>query len=520
MKIKFSGANFVLPDQAFSTELFTTDGVVSEAGDFDQEVDLGGGFVFPAFRDGHAHPLFAGREADGPVVTGAKTIEDIQEILIRYRQSNPDRIWIEGGAYDRSIVPDGRFLASWIDRAISDVPVILHASDHHTIWVNSKALELIEEPVPNLASGSVDLDDHGRPAGVLREPEAMALVLDRAPAKELSREVVALVWADRELASFGVVTAQDAWITPGMTEVYIEAIKTNQLLLDYNLAFKMEPGNWQESIRFAVEDRQKIRQVNSPSLTANTVKFFADGVFGSGTAAVLEPYLDISNSHGEPLWTSIELTKAALAAAEQNFQLHIHAIGDAGVRQALDVIEATQKTLGKPKLPSVIAHAELISNQDIPRFTELGVIANMQPLWAQCDGMLLSCQPRLGIKRLEALYRMRDLLDSGATISFGSDWPVSSPNPLSGIATAISRTTAAGEPAGGWTIEQAISSEEALDAYTSKVQYQLSGNLSAPLAIGQPADFIVLDSDILRVSADELRKSKVLATYKSAKRIY
>jgi predicted amidohydrolase YtcJ len=397
---------------------------------------------------------------------------------------------------------------------------VLHASDHHTIWVNSKALELIPSPLPQLISGSIDVDTSGAPTGVLREPQAMALVLDKAPARTIEQEVDSLAWADKLLAKQGIVQAQDAWITLGMTEIYLAAVSQGVLALDYNLAFKIEPQHWKKSIEFAVADREKVIAAASPKLSAKTVKFFADGVFGSGTASVLEPYLDNLHSHGEPLWSEAELKAACLEAAKLGFQLHIHAIGDAGVRQALDAIEFAQEQQGKPKLPNVIAHAELISDSDIPRFAKLNVIANMQPLWAQADGMLMSCVPRLGMGRIDQLYRMRDLIDSGATIAFGSDWPVSSSNPLLGIATAISRTTSLGEPTGGWVIEQAISAEEAINSYTANVEYQVSGVFSTPLSTHQTADFVVLDTDLRNASAFEIRQAKVLATYKNANKIY
>jgi predicted amidohydrolase YtcJ len=521
LKTKFTGASFYNPSsKTFEQELFAEDGLVSSPGAFDKEVKLERGYVFPAFRDGHAHPIFAGREAAGPVVTEAKSIAQIQEVLRRYRIANPDQVWIEGGAYDRSIVEGGIFLASWLDEAVSDVPVVLHASDHHTIWVNSKALELIPSPLPALISGSLDVDASGAPTGVLREPQAMALVLDKAPARSIEQEVASLAWADKLLAKQGIVQAQDAWITLGMTEIYLAAVSQEVLALDYNLAFKIEPHEWVKSFEFAKIDREKVIALGHAQLSAKTVKFFADGVFGSGTASVLEPYLDNLHSHGEPLWSESELKAACLEAAKLGFQLHIHAIGDAGVRQALDAIEFAQEQRGKPKLPNVIAHAELISDSDIPRFAKLNVIANMQPLWAQADGMLMSCVPRLGIGRIDQMYRMRDLIDSGATIAFGSDWPVSSSNPLLGIATAISRTTSLGEPTGGWVIEQAISAEEAINSYTADVEYQLSGVLSTPLSTNQTADFIVLDTDLRNASAIEIRQAKVLATYKNAYKIY
>lgn len=520
LKLKFTEASFYNPaTKSFEQELFAEDGVVISPGAFDKEVKLAPGYVFPAFRDGHAHPVFAGREAAGPVLSNAKSITVIQEILSSYRNANPDQTWIEGGAYDRSIVEGGIFLASWLDEAVSDVPVVLHASDHHTIWVNSKALELIPSPLPELISGSIDIDASGFPTGVLREPQAMAVVLDKAPVRTIEQEVSALVWADKVLAKQGIVQAQDAWITSGMTEIYLAAVSEDALLLDYNLAFKIEPHEWVMSLEFAKLDREKVLALANAQLTAKTCKFFADGVFGSGTASVLEPYLDDANNNGEPLWSSSELEAACLSAAELGFQLHIHAIGDAGVRQALDAIEHVQTRLGIPDLPNVIAHAELISDSDIARFAKLNVIANMQPLWAQADGMLMSCVPKLGIERIDQMYRMRDLLDGGAVIAFGSDWPVSSSNPILGIATAVTRQTADAKPEGGWVIEQAISAAEALERYSSSVVFQLTGSKADPLSIGQSCDFIVLDQNPLEVAPQYLRDINVLATFKSGQKI-
>jgi predicted amidohydrolase YtcJ len=355
--------------------------------------------------------------------------------------------------------------------------------------------------------------------GVLREPQAMALVLDKAPVRTIEQEMALLAWADKLLASQGIVQAQDAWITPGMTEIYLAAVSEDALLLDYNLGFKIEPHEWVKSIDFAKADREKVLALGNAQLTAKTCKFFADGVFGSGTASVLEPYLDDDHNHGEPLWGVSELNAACLEASSLGFQLHIHAIGDAGVRQALDAIEYVQKLQGKPRLPSVIAHAELISDADVARFAELNVVANMQPLWAQADGMLMSCAPRLGIGRLDQMYRMRDLIDSGGEIAFGSDWPVSSSDPILGIATAVTRQTADSKPEGGWVIEQALSVAEAFASYSSSVIYQLTGQKTQPLSVGESCDFIVLNQNPFEVSAQNLRNIKVLTTFKAGKKI-
>lgn len=423
-------------------------------------------YLHPAFRDGHAHPLFAGRESLGPRVDGLNSIQKIVEVVSKYAHENPEQYWIVGGAYDRSL--ERTFLASWLDIACKDRPVVLHASDHHTIWVNSKALELagLQDSAPDVSPGFCDVDESGKPTGTLRESGAMDLVLSKIPALSMEQELRALDWAQEQMLAAGIVQVQDAWIEKGMTEIYLEALKRDKLKVRVNLAARITPENFYGDFQYFEDMRKRVRETDSDLLTFNTAKFFADGVLGSGTAAVLEPYVH-NHSFGEPVWDTAELESATKHYAAAGYQLHIHAIGDRGVRTALDVIEKAPRT----NFPAVIAHAELVDTQDIPRFAKLGVVANMQPLWARPDGMLLSCEPNLGRERLDRLYRMRDLLDSGATLSFGSDWPVSSVRPLEGIQAAVTRSYLGSD---SWVPQQCISVEEALTAYTSKVLIQLN----------------------------------------------
>lgn len=417
----------------------------------------------PAFRDGHAHPIFAGREALGPQLDGLKSIELILQTVAKFANDNPTTEWIVGGAYERSLADT--FLASWLDAVVPDRPVVLHASDHHTIWVNSEALRRagVLDNFPQVFPGFADTDSAGRPTGTLRESGAMDVVLSCIPPLSMEAELKALAWSQERLLQNGIVQVQDAWIERGMAEIYLEALERNQLKVATNLAFRVTPENFERDLEYFLDLRQKVQEANSHLLTAKTAKFFADGVLGSGTAAVLEPYID-THTHGEPVWDVLQLQQAANLYAEQGFQLHIHAIGDAAVRDALSVIEAAPRGA----LPSVIAHAELISNDDISRFAKLGVIANMQPLWARPDGMLLSCKPRIG-ERLEQMYKVRSLLNAGATVSFGSDWPVSSVSPLEGIQTAVTRSFEGNSN----NLAEAIDVDQALYAYTTAVRKQL-----------------------------------------------
>ena len=456
---------------------------------------------YPAFRDGHAHPLFAGREALGPQVTGLESIEEIVKAVKKWADANPGD-WIVGGAYDRSLATT--FLASWLDAEIPDRPVVLHASDHHTIWVNSEALKRagVHERFPEVAIGHADLDEDGRPTGTLRESGAMEIVLKAIPARTMDQELRALQWAHREMLSVGITQVQDAWIERGMAEIYLEALDSNQLDVATNLAFRITPENFEAHFEYFNQLRQEISARNNPLLNVKTAKFFADGVFGSGTAAVLEPYLP--GGHGEPVWDDILLARATAKYAAEGYQLHVHAIGDAAVRSSLNAIESGQSGL----LPSVITHAELVNHEDIPRFARLGVIANFQPLWAKPDSMLLSCKHWLGEDRLEQMYAMRSFLNAGAMISFGSDWPVSSQNPLLGIQTAVTRQYQGKVLAP----QERISLSEALVAYTDAVTYQLGGSIQG--------EEISLDQDLLKVPVTEIGQVKVVAVNRAGKTIW
>ena len=203
------------------------------------------------------------------------------------------------------------------------------------------------------------------------------------------------------------------------------------------------------------------------------MKFFADGVIENETGALLAPYCSALHNHGQRNWEGDALAEAARRVDDLGLQIHIHAIGDAAVRQALDAIEYVVRHNGPRDRRPVIAHAQLVDDADIGRFAELGVIPNMQPLWAQLDALMtVLTVPRLGTERADKQYRIRSIEESGAPLAFGSDWPVSSGAPLDGIAVAVSRQTTDGEPEGGWTPDEILPIERALSAYTAGVAYQ------------------------------------------------
>ncbi len=480
----------------------------------DSHVNLTGHLIAPAFGEGHAHPLFAGREADGPAVTGLTSVDAITAEVERYAQHDPDG-WIVGGAYEAALIESGDFDAHWLDAVVSDRPVLLHAVDHHTIWVNSKALEIaaITSATKDPQGGAIARRDDGSPKGTLRESAAMDLVLSKIPPRTLAQDVDALAYAAKRLLESGITFATDSWMEPGMAAIYKAAHDQGRLPIDLNLAFLVSQEDWREQRERINNDRALFDGIDC--INASAVKFLSDGALSSGTAALLDEYADRPGYSGITVWSTAELTEAVTHFDALHYQIHIHAIGDAAVRQALDVIEVMQAKNPQWDRRPVIVHAQLISDLDLARFAELGVIANMQPLWMYLDPMNKELiAPRIGTRN-DLQYRLRDMVDAGIDIAFGSDWPITSEVPLLALGVPVHRSEP-GSKAAPWSPEQAITLDESWAFYTTGVAYQnyREHDLGA-LEIGMRADFIVLDQNPWVIDVREIHRVKITAVYKA-----
>jgi predicted amidohydrolase YtcJ len=499
-------------------------GAAAIAAEADQTIDFAGAFVMPAFADGHAHPLFAGREAQGPKVNGLQSVAEIVAEVKRFAEANPDSKWIIGGAYEAAIIERGDFDSHWLDEAVNDRPVLLHAVDHHTIWVNSKALEIagITSMTKDPDGGTIARRADGSPKGTLREPAAMDLISKLAPERTLQDELNAIAWASDQNLAAGVTCSMDAWVEDGMTEIYVEAAKSGHLKIDMNLTFLAQPEKWRSRIDYFGQMGELVEALpKTAGLTAKSVKFICDGALSAGTAAILAPYLDDPTSKGLLIWSDAEIIEAATTFDKEHLQLHIHAIGDAAVRQALDAIEAVIASNPNWDRRPVITHAQLIDPVDLPRFAALGVIANFQPLWTYLDPMNKELiLPRIGEARNNQQYQLRKVIDTGAQISFGSDWPITDFTPLAALAVPVHRQSPDKQPPQGWSIEQAITIEEAMHFYTAAVAYQLFREADyGTLEVGKVADFIVLDRNPMQTNPHEVRELKVLATYRKGQKV-
>lgn len=514
--------------------LLVVDGVVRAVGDQAhglasgtpsvEHVDLDGGFLMPSFGDGHSHPLYGGLEAAGPPVRDCGSVDEIVLAVKQFAADNPDQEWIVGASYDGSLAPDGLFDSRWLDAAVPDRPVVLRAWDYHTMWCNSVAIERagITADTPDPVLGEIPHRADGSVLGTLREWGATDLVSAVMPVRDEKTRVAALGTAADYFLARGVTWAQDAWVEPGDLATYIAAARAEALRMRFNLALYADPRHFDSQVTKFAESRRLVEQTGSPLLTAHTVKFFADGVIENETGALLAPYCSGLHNHGMRTWEGDSLAEAARRVDELGLQIHIHAIGDAAIRQALDAIEYAIKCNPHRDRRPVIAHVQLVDDADLGRFAELGVIPNMQPLWAQMDALMtVLTVPRLGAERSDKQYRLRSLATSGAPLALGSDWPVSSGAPLDGIAVAASRRTAAGDPDGGWTPHEILPIQETLSAYTAGVAYQAfaEGNWGK-IVTGASADLVWLDRDPRKTPVLELPAVTVRATYLRGQSVY
>ena len=506
MSTLYTNARFWSADQEIFHDLLVKDSIILATGEKTKEftaestIDLNGAFIIPAFLDGHAHPIFAGREAAGPKINGINSIEEIKAQVKAFAQANPKTPWIIGGAYEAAIIEGGDFDAKWLDEVVSDRPVVLHAVDHHTIWVNSKAIEVagITSATKDPQGGTIARNSDGSAKGTLREPSAMALVLNHAPANTIESDIAAITYACAEYRKVGVIAAIDSWCEKDMARAYIAAAKTNQLTIAFNLSLLATPTTWSDDIDDFNAIREQCLELDNPSqLQANSIKFLLDGALSAGTAHLTQAYEDDPSSHGIAIWSDDELLNALVAYDALQYQVHLHAIGDAAVKQALDAIEAMQRINPPWDRRPVIVHAQLVRDEDLSRFAQLGVIANIQPLWCYMDPMNKELiAPRIGNERNNQQYRLRSMVKAGAMIAFGSDWPVTSHVPMQAIGVPVTRTNAADGVTEPWVIEQALTMNESLTFYTKNAAYQLfRENEFGTLEVGKRAAFLVLDSD-------------------------
>jgi predicted amidohydrolase YtcJ len=505
--------------------------VLAMAGGRTEVRDLGGGAVFPGFIDAHVHPLRGGSELLRCSLLGLSTLADYQEAIARYAAQRPDLPWIEGGGWSMDAFDRGVPAATQLDVAVADRPAILFNRDLHTAWVNSAALAQagITAASPDPADGRIERDERGQPTGALHEG-AMGLVAGLVPAPDAGFLAQSMLAAQRHLHSLGITGWQDAAVTtdPDVAEVYQALVRSGELTARVVGAQWFDRGRGADQISELTQRRDAF---TSPSFRLTSVKIMLDGVCETHTAALSEPYLDgdgqPTGNAGISFFDDEALRDYVRRLDAEGFQLHFHAVGDRAVTQALDALEAARAANGPGPGRHHIAHVQVMGDADVPRFRRLGVTVNAQPLWARLEPQMTRLTlPFLGPERGRRQYRFGDLENTGAAMAFGSDWPVSTPDPFREIHVAVNRTPVPEQtswtPADGVFLpDQRLSLLSAVRAFTLGSAYVNGAEASSgSLAVGKSADFIVTDRNPFDGPPDFIWRTTVLETWVAGRQVY
>jgi len=493
-------------------------------------VNLRGRLAIPAFGDAHVHPVQGGLESLRCNLLGTRSRQDCLDAIAAYSATLPPDAWVLGGGWSMPGFPGGTPTAADLDAVTGGRPTFLPNRDHHTAWVNTAALTLagVTARTPDPADGRIERDYAGFPAGALHDG-AMRLVADYVPTPSAAELTAALLAAQRHLHSLGITSVQDACVGDagelGMPDAF-DAYR--RAAADRLLTCRVTGALWWDRARglHQMPDLQTRREAADGGgfFRATTVKLMLDGVCETFTAAMGAPYLD---GHGHPtdhagrlFIEPAELAEAVGQLADLGFQLHFHAIGDRAISVALDALAAlpaAQRATGRHHL----AHLQFISPPDLDRFARLGAVANFQPLWACEDEQNTELtMPFVGPERAGWQYRIGTILRRGARVAFGSDWPVSSADPLQEMHVAVNRVLSArlGEPGSAETTRpllpaEAITLDAAIDAFTAGVAYvNHEEDVAGTLAPGMLADFAVLDQDLYVIPPREIGTASVAMT--------
>ncbi|WP_328675823.1 amidohydrolase [Streptomyces sp. NBC_00343] len=497
------------------------------AGPRTQVVDLAGRLLLPGFQDAHVHPVPAGLELTQCDLTRAKTAEDTIAAVRAYADAHPEREWITGGGWSMEAFEGGTPTKELLDSVVPDRPVYLPNRDHHGAWVNSRALQLagITRDMPDPVDGRIERDASGEPAGTLQEG-AMQLVGRLTPPATQADRLAALLHAQRHLHALGITAWQDALVGEflGMddpSDAYLAAAREGSLTARVVGALWWDRERGAEQIPELVDRRTAL---SHGRFSASSVKLMLDGVAETGTAALLDPYLDkcgcATANRGTSFIDPEQLPKYVTELDALGFQCHFHALGDRAVRDALDAVEAARAVNGPSDTRPHLAHLQVVHPDDVARFVRLGAVANIQPLWAahepQMDELTI---PFLGPQRALWQYPFGALLRSGATLAAGSDWPVSSPDPLQGIHVAVNRV----EPGGTGPVflpGERLDLAAAITAYTAGSAYANHLDETGRIAEGALADLVVLDRDPFAAPPEEIGESQVALTYVGGTEVY
>jgi predicted amidohydrolase YtcJ len=483
---------------------------------------LPGTLMLPGFHDAHVHPIGGGTSLEECDISGLNARAAVLARIKACARANPATPWVRGRGWELPVFPAANPRRELLDSLVPDRPAYFTAADGHSAWVNSRALAIggVTAATADPPRGRIERDARGAPSGTLRE-SAARLVSSHLPAYTHDDRVRALRRALALANQYGITSLIDASVDSAALAAWLELERRGELTARVVAAIHVDPAGGAAQVRPLA---RLGRSYTGPLLRATAAKIYADGVLESKTAAVLEPYLggppdDRGRANLEPA----TFDSLVIALDREGFQVHVHAIGDRGVREALDAFEAARRANGPRDSRHQIAHLEMIDTADVPRFAALGVYANFQPLWAWNDSYIRDLTaPILGPERSSRLYPIGSVVRHGGTLVAGSDWPVSSLNPLEAIQVAVTRRAPDDTVAGpAWLPNEVVSLEEIVRAYTvngarASFEERDTGTISA----GKAADLIVLDRDLFAIRPQDIHRARVVLTLLEGRVVY
>lgn len=481
-------------------------------------IDAAGGLVLPGFVDAHVHLGLAASDALQCDLAGAASLAEIDARVRAFAARPGAGEWVRGGGWDRALFPATGPTAAQLDALVPDRPAMLLDADHHAAWVNTAALRRagIDADTPDPADGRIGRAEGGAPSGFLADG-ALALLSSVVPEPDAAMLAGGIVTASRMLLAAGVTGWQEAALgsyggIPDFTDAYRRALAggelrgraTGAILVPFDL-----PGDDVDA--FVAPCLDLARENAAHGFTTTTAKLMLDGIVESRTAALLAPYADDPLDRGRSHFTPERVQRIVPALNAAGIAVHVHALGDRAVRDALDGFAAVAPA-DRARVRNHIAHLQLVHPDDVPRFAQLNVTANAQPFWAYESELFRSLTlPFLGADRARELYVFRSLADAGARLAIGSDWPVTTYEPWHGMHVAVNRRVPGdvGTPPLG--PEQALPLAVALDAAT-RGSADLLGLPGGVLAPGAAADIVVTDRDPFAGPPADIHCTRAVAT--------
>ena len=524
-------ANAVAVTDGAISAVGTDAAILRLAGGATEIVDLEGRMLLPGFQDAHVHPPSSGLEMLRCSLSEAYSLSEYERIVSDYAAAHPDDGWITGGGWSMDVFPGGNPSREVLDRIVPDRPVFLSSRDGHSVWVNSRALEIagVTADTPDPVDGWIVRDEGGRPEGTLHEG-AHTLIDKHVPEPTAEDWVEGLRMAQAYLHGLGITAWQDAIVggyDPTL-DTYLSFARSGELTARVVGALWWDRHRGIEQVEDLLAYRERGR---AGRFRATSVKIMQDGVIENFTAALLEPYLDPNGrpteNRGKSFVDAEELKAAVTRLDAEGFQVHVHAIGERAVREALDAFEAALETNGPSDNRHHIAHIQVIHPDDLPRFRALGVVANAQPLWAVYEGQMNNLTiPFLGPQRSTWQYPFGSLVRSGAVLAMGSDWAVSSPNPLWEMHVAVNRTSPPGYEYGDGNVEpflpeQRIDLPSAIAGFTINAAYvNHLDRETGSIEVGKRADLAVLDRNPFDHPVDRIAEARVVRTLVDGERVF